>query len=83
MYYKVVFCPQQIKLGFNEAMLINALIYAHQNILTLDDELRDIMNLTDDNILAFDIMKEAKKAGYDEYERLVEIGKRKSQELNK
>lgn len=80
--HKVVFCPQQVKLGFSEALLVHALIHAHRNILPLDDEIRDIMNLTDDNILKFDLRREYKKAGGDEYDKLIEIGKRKSEELN-
>lgn len=78
----VIACPQQPRLGFNEALLVHSLIYAHQNIQPLDDEIRDIMKLTDENILKFDIMVEAKKAGLSEYERMIEIGKRKSEELN-
>jgi hypothetical protein len=77
-----VFCPQQVKESFNEAMLVNALIYAHENISPLDDELRDIMNLTDDHILKFDLMTEANKAGLSEYNKMIETGKRKSEELN-
>jgi len=80
---KSVFCPQQLKSGFNEALLVNALIFTHTNITPLDDELRNIMNLTDDHIVKFDLYREYKKAGGDEYERLMEIGKRKSKELKK
>jgi hypothetical protein len=81
--YTSVFCPQQVKDGFNEAMLVDALIYAHTNIQVLDDELRDIMNLTDDHILKFDLRTEYLKAGGEQYEKYREIGKRKSEELNK
>lgn len=81
--YKSVFCPQQMKLGFNEALLVNALIYTHRSIIPLDDEIRDIMNLTDDHILKFNLMSEYKKAGGNEYDRLMKIGERKSKELNK
>lgn len=80
--FKVVICPQQILLGFNEPMLVNALIYAHNNIQVLDQELRDIMELTDEHILAFDLNKEFKKAGGDEYLKYMEIGERMSQNLN-
>jgi len=74
--FRSVYCPQQIQLGFNEALLVNALIYAHQNIQVLDDEIRKIMNLTDEHILAFDIQREYKTAGGDEYEKYMEIGKK-------
>lgn len=59
--YKTVFCPQQILDGFNRAMLVNALIYAHVNIHLLDHELRNIMELTDENMVAFDISVEIDK----------------------
>lgn len=80
--YKSVFCPQQIQLGFNYALLIHALIYAHNNIQVLDDELRDLMELTDDHILCFDILKEREKAGGAEFDKYMEIGKRVSENLN-
>jgi len=73
---KAVYCPQQIKDGFNEALLVNALIYAHNNIQVLDEDLRDIMNLTDDHIIKFNLVREYKKAGGDDYEKFMEIGKR-------
>ena len=78
---KVIMLPQQVTMHINEALLVHSLIFAHRNIHPLDQELREIMNLTDDNMLAFDIEKEAKKAGLDEYERLVERGKKRAQEL--
>lgn len=78
-----VFCPQQIKDGFNQALLVHVLIYGHQNIQPLDEELREVMNLTDDNILKFDIMAERKKAGGNEFDKFMEIGKRRAEELNK
>lgn len=81
MKHKVVFCPQQMKLGFNEALLVNSLIHAHRYISPLDDDIRDIMNLTEDNILNFDLMREYNKAGGDEYEKMLEVGKRKAAEL--
>lgn len=78
---KVLMLPQQIKDGFNEAMLVYVLIFAHRNILVLDNEVREIFNLTDENILSFDIMKEYEKAGGKEYQRLIDIGERKSMEI--
>ena len=59
--YKTVSCPQQILDGFNKAMLVNALIYAHTNIHLLDQELREIMELTDENMAAFDLNVEIDK----------------------
>lgn len=58
---KVVYCPQQLLDGFNKTMLINALIYSHERIQVLDDELRDILELTDENMKAFDIYVEIAK----------------------
>lgn len=81
-FFKSVYCPQQIKDGFNEALLVNALIYAHQNIQILDDELREIMHLTDEHILAFDLKTQYRKAGGNEYEKYMEIGIRNSENLN-
>lgn len=57
----VVTCPQQLLDGFNKTMLVNALIWAHTRIQVLDDEIREIMELTDENIEAFDIYKEIAK----------------------
>jgi len=76
--HKTIFPPQEILIGFNEALLVNAAIYAHRNIKPLDDEIRDILNLTDENIIAFNIMDEYKKAGGKEYDRLMEIGLKNS-----
>ena len=81
--FKSVGCPQQMMLGFNEALLIHALIYAHQNIQILDEDLREIMKLTDEHILAFNLQSEYKKAGGSEYEKYMEIGKKNSEKLNK
>jgi len=80
--YKSVYCPQQILDGFNEALLVNALIYTHQNIQVLDGELRDIMNLSDDHMLKFDLYKEFEKAGGNEYNKYMEIGLKQSQKQN-
>ena len=59
--YKTVSCPQQLLDGFNKAVLVNALIYAHVNICLLDQELRDIMDLTDQNMASFRMQDEIDK----------------------
>jgi len=61
MRKRVVACPQQLFDGFNKTMLVNALIYSHERIQVLDDEIRDIMELTDENMKAFDIYVEIAK----------------------
>ena len=81
--YKTVFCPQQLKESFSEAMLVNALIYAHNNIQILDVELRKIMNLTDEHILAFDLNKEYEKAKDAKYHKLIERGMKNAEKLKK
>jgi hypothetical protein len=81
--YRSVYCPQQIKDGFNEAMLVHVLIYAHRNIQVLDDDLREIMSLTDENMLAFSLSKEAEKATSKKYQKMMETGKRVSENLKK
>jgi hypothetical protein len=58
MKFKVAYCPQQVLDGFNKAILIDALIYAHTFIHILDDELRDIMDLTDENMMKFNLQNE-------------------------
>ena len=58
---KQVFCPQQLLDGVQKLILVRALIYAHENIQVLDDELRQIMELTDENIDAFDFLAEVAK----------------------
>jgi hypothetical protein len=59
--YKAVICPQQLLDGFNKAHLVNALIYAHVNIHLLDQELRDILELTDENMFSFRMNDEIEK----------------------
>ena len=54
-------CPQQLLDGVQKLILVRSLIYAHENIQVLDDELRRIMELTDENIDAFDFLKEVAK----------------------
>lgn len=56
--YKTVICPQQLLDGFNKSILVDALIYAHKNIQPLDDNLREIMELTDGNMDKFNIAVE-------------------------
>lgn len=80
--YKQVFCPQQLRDGFNEALLVHVLIHAHNNILVLDPKLRDIMNLTDENMLAFDITKEYDKCKDDNYKKKLKIGQKAAEKLN-
>jgi len=81
---KAVFCPQQLLDGVNKAFLVDALIYAHENILPLDDDLRDKLELTDDNIMKFDLRAEIDKCRRKEdrkkYDKLIEIGMRKVKE---
>ena len=76
-----VACPQQLLDSFNKAMLVNALIYAHTNIHLLDDHLRDLLELTDENMANFDIKKEidrCKKAKVAEVNKTIEHLKKKS-----
>ena len=78
MKYKVRVCPQQMLDGINKAILVNALIYAHKNICVLDDELREILELTDENMSKFNMGKEinrCRKREYAEnYDKLMNIG---------
>lgn len=75
---KIVSCPQQLLDGINQAILVDSLIYAHRNIRTLDPEIREIMNLTDENILAFNLQREINlcrtKESRKEIERLTRVG---------
>jgi hypothetical protein len=54
-------CPQQLLDGVQKLILVRSLIYAHENIQVLDDELRGIMELTDENIDSFDFLAEVGK----------------------
>lgn len=58
---KKISCPQQLMDGVQKLILVRALIYAHENIQVLDDELREIMQLTDENIDSFDFFAEVAK----------------------
>lgn len=75
--YKVRILPQQVKDGINQAILVNALIYAHKNIHVLDDEVRDILELTDENMAKFDLRREIdrcrKKEYQEDYDRRMKI----------
>lgn len=62
---KVVTCPQQLLDGFNKAILVDALIYSHKNIQPLDDNLREIMDLTDENMDKFNIAVEINRCRTD------------------
>lgn len=66
--YKVRILPQQVKDGINQAILVNALIYAHKNIHVLDDEVRDILELTDENMAKFDLRREIDRCRKKEYQ---------------
>jgi hypothetical protein len=59
--YKTVYCPQQLLDGFNKAHLVNTLIWAHVNVHLLDQELRDILELTDERMASFRIKDEVEK----------------------
>lgn len=76
--YKVRILPQQVKDGINQAILINALIWAHKNICVLDDEVRELLQLTDENMDKFDMNREIDrcktKAYREDYEKRMKIG---------
>lgn len=81
---KVVVCPQQILDGVNKAILVYVLIYAHKNICVLDDEVREILELTDENMSKFNLQLEIDKCRTQEYkkdyERRLEIGRKAMEE---
>lgn len=83
---KAVYCPQQIMDGVNKAFFVDALIWSHRNNQVLDENLREIMELTDDNIANFNLQKEINRCRADknkkEEERLLEIGRKRSKKLN-
>ena len=58
---KVASCPQQLLDGVQKLILVRVLIYAHENIQVLDDELREILELTDENIDKFDFDAEVER----------------------
>jgi hypothetical protein len=59
--YTVVSCPQQLLDGVNKAILVHVLIEAHLYIHLLDDNLRKIMELTDANMVRFDLQAEVNR----------------------
>jgi len=63
---KVVTCPQQLLDGINKAILISVLIYAHEYIRVLDDDLRDLLELTDENMMKFNLSKEIDRCRVEE-----------------
>lgn len=81
--YKTISCPQQLRDGINEAIFIDVLIYAHENIQVLDKELRRIMNLNENNILSFDLNREIDKCRADKYKKYREVGEKVSKKLSK
>jgi hypothetical protein len=62
---KTVTCPQQLLDGFNKSILVDALIHAHKNIQPLDDNIREIMELTDENMDKFNIVVEINRCKTD------------------
>lgn len=86
MRCKIAVCPQQMLDGFNKAILVDALIYAHRNICVLDENIREILQLTDENISKFSLQQEIRKIKGEvdtkKEKELLEIGRRKSKELN-
>jgi hypothetical protein len=80
----VVICPQQVLDGVSKAILVHTLIYAHKNICVLDDEVREILELTDENMEKFHIQDEIDKCRKEQYkkkyDRLLEIGLKNAME---
>ena len=78
--YNVRICPQQLLDGINKAILVHCLIYAHENIRALDNDLRDNIELTDKHILSFDIQKEINrcktKEAIEKYKNYMNLGKK-------
>ena len=62
------------------------MIYSHRNIQVLDDNIREILDLTDEHINNFNLDAEINKCRADkakmEEERLLEIGRKNSKKLN-
>ncbi|MCK5614699.1 hypothetical protein KAR91_73235 [Candidatus Pacearchaeota archaeon] len=81
---RAVSCPQQILDGVNKLFLVNALIYAHRNIQVIDDELRDILELSDENMRKFNLQSEINKCktkeSKAEIDKLTRIGKKKAKQ---
>lgn len=79
----VAYCPQQLLDGVNKAILVNALIWAHQNIQVLDDNLRDILELTDENMMKFDLNVEIDRCRTEESKDKIKKYKEKGMEIVK
>lgn len=69
MRRKVATCPQQLLDGFNKALLVNTLIYAHRRIKPLDEDLRNLLELTKENMDAFNLEVEINKCRTSEYQK--------------
>lgn len=84
-FSKRVTCPQQLLDGVQKAIFIDALIYSHENIEVLDDSIRDIMELTDERMAAFDLSFEIDKCRTSESKaervRLMRIGLERTGQL--
>lgn len=78
---KVVYLPQQLRDGINEAILINALIFAHLQIHILDDNCRSILDLTDANIAKFDLQKEINRCKVSEAQEASDKYAKKGMEI--
>lgn len=78
---KTIYCPQQLLDGINQAILVSALIYAHNNIQVLDDDLRDVLELTDKNMLAFNLDREIDKCRGNKYKKYMDVGIKVAKEL--
>lgn len=80
---RVVYCPQQVRDGVNEAILINALIFAHIQIHVLDDNIRNILNLTNDNMNSFDLQREINRCKVTEEKEKADEYAKKGMEILK
>lgn len=67
-----VSCPQQLLDGVNKAILVWALIYAHTNIQVLDSNLRAILELTDENMMKFDLNAEIDRCRKSEQQQKID-----------
>ena len=69
---KIATCPQQLLDGFNKAILVNALIWSHKNIQVLDDEIREILDLTDNHMDSFSLKRETERIMNNKNEHIIE-----------
>lgn len=81
--FKTVYCPQQVRDGVNEAILVDSLIWAHENVLALDENIRQIMNLTDQHMLNFDLMSEINKCKVKVNDKKIEKYNEIAKKINK